>query len=727
MIVRALTQWGLPWLCCAAALSCADEAGPTEQRDAGSTACVDDRFGPSLPDLPAADLAPGAFTDLVLCPAQTDWFAIEAGPGFPITVRASGQRPLRRTLTDARGAVLATDEGASPRAAARGQSGLRVGVEAVDGALGRYALMIDGDAPADDCADGFEADEAAGAEVALGAGAVARVVCGDDVDRVALPPSATGDLVLEAMGTGATRVVLLDERRAPPLRWWSGTLLPGERASVRLASAASATLALRVRAVGDEPGVIQASLQATDPSPRAALTGVLGRAHRRVTAAGVEDAEPRPASGLLVDALDGAGALVDVAVVDAAGGFALSGPADDEITVRVRAEAAGPRTWIRVGPDADDHPWALPVAAVRGGGVGLDLTVPADAPTLGALHVAQTAAQGLEAAEPILPPAGADPPPPLVFRWQPDRAAACGTCFLPGAQPRVDLSGREADPDEWDDFIILHELGHYLATVYSRDDSPGGAHDGTPVAPALAWSEGWATFHAAWQLGSAQLLDAKASGVQILDVEALDDVRSRGTADGLLSGAVSEYLVAAVLWDLHDGPDDADADGVALAIERIASVLWGPLRRLTVDRGAPGVDLADFLGALLCADDAEPAWLAPATARDYPFEAEGACPGKPQPAVALERLGPWVVARARRPGLLVVRGGDGRAARPVGAGEALWWRPPAAAPWIDASLSHRGAVERVALRWASPRRDPLSFRVRAGAAEVSSLGDAARP
>ena len=85
------------------------------QPDAAPSACTDDRFGPSLPDLPAADLDPGTFSDLVLCADQTDWFALAAGPGFPVTVRASGEAPLRLVMADGAGVVLAEDVGAAPR------------------------------------------------------------------------------------------------------------------------------------------------------------------------------------------------------------------------------------------------------------------------------------------------------------------------------------------------------------------------------------------------------------------------------------------------------------------------------------------------------------------------------------------------------------------------------------------------------------------------------------
>ena len=40
---------------------------------------------------------------------------------------------------------------------------------------------------------------------------------------------------------------------------------------------------------------------------------------------------------------------------------------------------------------------------------------------------------------------------------------------------RDDIS-RECNRTEFDDDIILHELGHYVLGNFSRDNSPGGAH-----------------------------------------------------------------------------------------------------------------------------------------------------------------------------------------------------------------------------------------------------------
>src|SRR4029077_19806398 len=59
-----------------------------------------------------------------------------------------------------------------------------------------------------------------------------------------------------------------------------------------------------------------------------------------------------------------------------------------------------------------------------------------------------------------------------------------------------------------DDFIILHEYGHYLAFHFSRDDSPGGDHSGNQrLDPRLAFSEGWASYFACAVLDDPRSLD----------------------------------------------------------------------------------------------------------------------------------------------------------------------------------------------------------------------------
>ncbi|MBI3793202.1 MAG: hypothetical protein HY280_00540 [Nitrospinae bacterium] len=52
--------------------------------------------------------------------------------------------------------------------------------------------------------------------------------------------------------------------------------------------------------------------------------------------------------------------------------------------------------------------------------------------------------------------------------------------------------------DAYDDAVVMHETGHYAASNYSRDNSPGGAHYiNMHYDLRLTWSEGWATFFSA--------------------------------------------------------------------------------------------------------------------------------------------------------------------------------------------------------------------------------------
>jgi len=52
------------------------------------------------------------------------------------------------------------------------------------------------------------------------------------------------------------------------------------------------------------------------------------------------------------------------------------------------------------------------------------------------------------------------------------------------------------DSDEYDDDVLYHEFGHFIAAQYSKDDSPGGAHSfsSNDLDMRLSWSEGWGDF-----------------------------------------------------------------------------------------------------------------------------------------------------------------------------------------------------------------------------------------
>ncbi len=64
------------------------------------------------------------------------------------------------------------------------------------------------------------------------------------------------------------------------------------------------------------------------------------------------------------------------------------------------------------------------------------------------------------------------------------------------SQHRFSLGVSEADYDEYDDDVLMHEFGHFLLENYAKDDSPGGCHNLTDnnLDLRLAWSEGLGEF-----------------------------------------------------------------------------------------------------------------------------------------------------------------------------------------------------------------------------------------
>jgi len=103
--------------------------------------------------------------------------------------------------------------------------------------------------------------------------------------------------------------------------------------------------------------------------------------------------------------------------------------------------------------------------------------------------------------------------PFLTAFWEP--GGNTGSSFESGT-PAISISGggpTKGDTDEYDDTVILHEYGHFIASIFSHDDSPGGSHfigDSTQDMR-LSWSEGWGTFFASAVLGSPLAVDTSAT------------------------------------------------------------------------------------------------------------------------------------------------------------------------------------------------------------------------
>ncbi len=144
--------------------------------------------------------------------------------------------------------------------------------------------------------------------------------------------------------------------------------------------------------------------------------------------------------------------------------------------------------------------------------------------------------------------------------------------ILGGINGDVDSS----DTDHFDDTIVVHEYGHFLQDVYSTDDTPGGAHDGTvPIDPRLALSEAWANvLQAAVNYGPADpnplYLDTAGNvdgtvTANLLNIPLEDQVDGCTIATigcdnptEIGEGNYREFAITRALWDVIDTVDDSE-------------------------------------------------------------------------------------------------------------------------------------------------------------------------
>jgi hypothetical protein len=138
--------------------------------------------------------------------------------------------------------------------------------------------------------------------------------------------------------------------------------------------------------------------------------------------------------------------------------------------------------------------------------------------------------------------------PSVTIRWSTDYVR--GTYFSAQTDSAFINGRREQDSDEFDDSVILHEYGHFVAAKFSHDASPGGEHSlGQRKDPRLAWSEGWANFFASAVLNRSVYVDTLGpDGTSNLTFD-LEDTTSR--LDGE-PGYWSELSVASLLWHVFD-------------------------------------------------------------------------------------------------------------------------------------------------------------------------------
>lgn len=148
---------------------------------------------------------------------------------------------------------------------------------------------------------------------------------------------------------------------------------------------------------------------------------------------------------------------------------------------------------------------------------------------------------------PTMPTEGCQAPFVTVY-WEPSNSN--DSFFINGSISIKGGGPTKYDTDEYDDWIILHEYGHFIANRFSQDESPGGAHrlSDTDQDLRLSWSEGWASFFASAVLNDPASVDTTANGASSFNIES-------ATRYAYITNEVS---VSALLWDIFDAPSPDD-------------------------------------------------------------------------------------------------------------------------------------------------------------------------
>lgn len=300
-----------------------------------------------------------------------------------------------------------------------------------------------------------------------------------------------------------------------------------------------------------------------------------------------------PARGVLVQLLDGTGAVVATATTDANGDYAMTVTSGQTLTLRARAQmlATGTPSWdVQVVDNTanqalyvldgtaqlatgDDQTRNLHAAS---GWSGSAYTAPRSAGPFAILDSLYDAMQLLLAVAPQTAF------PALTVNWSENNRPQGGnlsdgdittTFYTRDAQNNSEiyvLGAANSDTDEYDTHVVVHEWGHFYEDRFSRSDSMGGGHSpGDRLDPRVAFSEGLGYALAGMALGDPETRDSggfnQASGFSI-DVE-----QSVGV---LNPGWYSEGSAQAILYDLFDAADDA-TDTLTLGFAPLHEVFSG--------------------------------------------------------------------------------------------------------------------------------------------------------
>lgn len=310
-----------------------------------------------------------------------------------------------------------------------------------------------------------------------------------------------------------------------------------------------------------------------------------------------------PARGVVVEAVNGGGTVLDSDVTDASGNYSVAVNASTQVRIRARSQIqqTGAGTWdIEVLDNTSGNAIYLLSGSLTDSGTsnstrdlnagsGWDQTLNngAGGYTSDAARAAAPFAILDGIYEAVTDFAAVDANvifPDLQVFWSPNNIPNTGALDIPAGEIRTSsytrvngdptilvLGAEDNDTDEYDTHVIVHEFGHYFEDQLSRSDSPGGNHSLTQRLDArLAFGEGWGNALAGMILDDPVYRDSMGAAQQDVSQGFAFSVESDLTATGTTTithqGWYNEASVQQILYDIFDSTNDgADTISAGLA------------------------------------------------------------------------------------------------------------------------------------------------------------------
>ena len=152
--------------------------------------------------------------------------------------------------------------------------------------------------------------------------------------------------------------------------------------------------------------------------------------------------------------------------------------------------------------------------------------------------------------------------PPLKINWSTDNITT-GTYY--DGEDNIVLQGdQQGDSDEYDEYIVIHEWGHFFENKFSRADNIGGSHGSNDYLDIrVAFGEGFGNALSAIVTDNPLYFDTFGSNGWNMNIE---------SASHQTPGWFSEASVQRILYDLYDSHSD-NQDKLSLGFKPLYEVL----------------------------------------------------------------------------------------------------------------------------------------------------------